>query len=278
MLNAPLLGSAALVLLAVPGAAWLAGFEFGAGRQLPSAESGAMVRFLRASLGAHAALSPASLLLVVWALRDAPGAAPLDGGVATAVLTPLLVLAIVVGLYAAAPFVAGSWSGHLVRRDGVGLGMAAVEQARERWPWLSKWIPEPSRGRLHPYAWDYLFSRMPALYVRARLRSGRWVGGYYGEHETRALAAYATSYPERPEVLLTHRIAVDAQTGDWPLDDEGNIVVRRDEGLLLSGDRIEHLKVAYPYTGGQDEEDADGAGPEAGEEALATSDEGLSER
>lgn len=125
----------------------LVGFELAAGRQLPSAESG-----------------------VVWTLRDAPGVDVIDGGVVTAALVPLLVLAVVVGLYAAVPSLAGSWSGNLVRRNGVGLGMALVERLRARDLQLAQWIPEPSRARLHPYAWDCLFFGVPVLYVRRATR------------------------------------------------------------------------------------------------------------
>lgn len=133
MLDEPLVGSAVVMLLAVPGAAWLVGFEFAAGRQLPSAESGTMVRFLRASLGAHVVLSPASLLLVVWALRDAPGVDVIDGGVVTAALVPLLALAVVVGLYAAGPFLAGS-RGRAASCAGAASGWA--------WRWSSGCAPE----------------------------------------------------------------------------------------------------------------------------------------
>lgn len=139
-------------------------------------------------------------------------------------------------------------------------------------------LPEPSTGRLHPHAWDYLFSHVPAMYVKARLRSGRWVGGYYGEHATRGIAAYASSYPERPEVFLTHLVPLDPRTGTWPVDEQGKILLHHDEGLLLSGDRVEHLEVLYPYTDADSEEEADDEGPKAPEEASQTGNGGLSQR
>ncbi|GAA1585086.1 DUF6338 family protein [Kribbella hippodromi] len=50
--------------------------------------------------------------------------------------------------------------------------------------------------RSTPTAWDHMFRSSRSCFVRARLKDGTWVGGWYGGR------SYASSYPEPAEVFL----------------------------------------------------------------------------
>lgn len=47
-----------------------------------------------------------------------------------------------------------------------------------------------------PTAWDHAFRDRRPCFVRARLKEGSWVGGWYGSR------SYASSYPQPAELLL----------------------------------------------------------------------------
>ncbi|MGH3936424.1 MAG: DUF6338 family protein [Pseudonocardiaceae bacterium] len=47
-----------------------------------------------------------------------------------------------------------------------------------------------------PTAWDHAFRDRRPCFVRARLKDGSWVGGWYGTR------SYATSYPQQAELFL----------------------------------------------------------------------------
>jgi hypothetical protein len=47
-----------------------------------------------------------------------------------------------------------------------------------------------------PTAWDYAFQSRRPCFIRARLKDGTWVGGWYGTR------SYATSYPQPAELFL----------------------------------------------------------------------------
>ncbi|MEU8340886.1 DUF6338 family protein [Spirillospora sp. NPDC048832] len=54
----------------------------------------------------------------------------------------------------------------------------------------------PARYDAGATAWDHMFRRRGSCFVRARLKDGSWVGGWYGSK------SYATSYPEPAEIYL----------------------------------------------------------------------------
>lgn len=54
----------------------------------------------------------------------------------------------------------------------------------------------PTRYDAGATAWDHMFRHRGSCFVRARLKDGSWVGGWYGSK------SYATSYPEPAELYL----------------------------------------------------------------------------
>ncbi|MFR9799565.1 DUF6338 family protein [Streptomyces sp. MS06] len=81
-----------------------------------------------------------------------------------------------------------------------------------------------------PSAWDQVFRNLPASYVRARMKDGTWVGGWYGP------ALFATAYPRPPELYL--ELA-------WEMGRDGSFVaaVHRTRGVLLNGSEFDILEI-----------------------------------
>jgi hypothetical protein len=136
---------------------------------------------------------------------------------------------------------AGPWLVHRVydRRDGWLTGVAENPRVAALTAatlliaipavaaWLTSWLG--SRGSRSTYdptptAWDWIFQRRSHCLVRARLKSGRWIGGYYGED------SYTSSYPEALDLYLQTAWAVSA-TGmfECPLEDSGGLYIRMDD-------------------------------------------------
>lgn len=75
-----------------------------------------------------------------------------------------------------------------------------------------------------PTAWDDAFKDRAHCFVRARLKSGRWVGGWYGER------SYASSYPQAADLYLQTAWDV-SPTGLFrrKLEQSSGIYIRMDE-------------------------------------------------
>ncbi|AZS74838.1 hypothetical protein GTW98_13000 [Streptomyces sp. SID8375] len=88
-------------------------------------------------------------------------------------------------------------------------------------------LSSPGRGSTYdatPTAWDSAFIHRSHCFVRARLKSGRWVGGWYGER------SYASSYPEAADLYLQTAWAVSpAGRFEHPLEQSGGIYIRMDD-------------------------------------------------
>ncbi|MGN5380489.1 DUF6338 family protein [Streptomyces lasalocidi] len=97
--------------------------------------------------------------------------------------------------------------------------------------WLTSWLG--SRGSRSTYdpiptAWDKVFQRRSHCLVRARLKSGLWVGGYYGEK------SYTSGYPEAADLYLQTTWAVSgAGLFEHPLPHSGGIYIRMDDVEFL---------------------------------------------
>ncbi|WP_037911755.1 DUF6338 family protein [Actinacidiphila yeochonensis] len=97
--------------------------------------------------------------------------------------------------------------------------------------WLTSWLS--SRGNRSTYdptptAWDRVFQRRSHCLVRARLKSGRWIGGYYGED------SFTSSYPQAADLYLQTAWAVSAAgLFEHPLERSGGLYIRMDD--------VEHL-------------------------------------
>jgi hypothetical protein len=92
-----------------------------------------------------------------------------------------------------------------------------------------------------PTAWDALFSGEPRGWVLLCLKSGRWVGGEYGED------SYAAGYPEPADLFLSAEAVVDQAKEDFVRGDDGEPIKLR-WGLLVRWDEVEYLEV-YPVGG-----------------------------
>jgi hypothetical protein len=86
----------------------------------------------------------------------------------------------------------------------------------------------PARFRPEPTAWDYIFRGRSACFVRARLKSGRWVGGWYG------LKSHAAGYPNAVDFYLESA---------WEMASDGSFVRRiQSTGLYLRMDNVEYIE------------------------------------
>lgn len=75
-----------------------------------------------------------------------------------------------------------------------------------------------------PTAWDAAFSNRSHCLVRARLKSGQWIGGWYGEK------SYTSGYPQPADLYLQSAWAL-SKTGRFerPLEQSGGLYIRMDE-------------------------------------------------
>jgi hypothetical protein len=74
------------------------------------------------------------------------------------------------------------------------------------------WVQQRRRDasyRRTPTAWDHAFQDRQPCFVRARLKDGSWVGGWYG------IRSYSTSYPQPAELFLesARRMSCDGSFG-----------------------------------------------------------------
>ncbi|WP_051754942.1 DUF6338 family protein [Kitasatospora purpeofusca] len=75
-----------------------------------------------------------------------------------------------------------------------------------------------------PTAWDAAFRQRGHCLVRVRLKSGGWIGGWYGER------SFASAYPESADLYLQTAWAVSrAGRFEHPLELSGGIHVRMDD-------------------------------------------------
>ena len=81
-----------------------------------------------------------------------------------------------------------------------------------------------------PTSWDYAFTGGGPYFVRARLRDGERVGGFFGD------GSFASSYPEVQDLYLEEA---------WRLTPDGAFVERLSgsRGLLLRRETVELLEL-----------------------------------
>lgn len=79
---------------------------------------------------------------------------------------------------------------------------------------------------------DYIFRRRSACFVRARLKSGPWVGGWYG------LRSHAAGYPNAADFYLESA---------WEMASDGSFVRRVEgTGLYLRMDNVDYIELVQP--------------------------------
>jgi hypothetical protein len=94
--------------------------------------------------------------------------------------------------------------------------------------------PDPA-----PRAWDKLFGARPDGWIRMRLKSGTWLAGAFGENED-GVRSYAAGYPEDPDLFLVDAVELDAETGEFLLDDDG-MPVSKGSSILVRWAEVEYL-------------------------------------
>ncbi|MGW4030703.1 DUF6338 family protein [Streptomyces sp. NPDC004838] len=135
-------------------------------------------------------------------------------------------------LFAERPRVVALWA--LLLFLGVPAAVAACVSYRERRHARSTYRPAPT-------AWDYVFGhradRGPG-FVRARLKDGTWVGGWYGS------TSYASGNPHSPDLYLqwSYRMGQDGSFG---------ALVEGSDGIYLRMEDVDILELvqAPPPTG-----------------------------
>jgi hypothetical protein len=214
------LAVAALALL--PGAAYTFAYEREAGAY-GIALSDRLVRFLAASAVMHALLSGCSY----WLYRHA-----IHNGDLAAGKTPLAAVQAVSMAYVALPTL-------------VGLTLGTAKKKGKRWAALLIGdAPEPR-------AWDYLWSGSPVGLVRARLKSGSWIGGYFAS-DADGRRSYASGYPEPADLYIARRGELDQSTGTFAVDDDGHALLFP-TGLLVRWDEIEVLDITHDLVAAEGE-------------------------
>ena len=113
-----------------------------------------------------------------------------------------------------------------------------VRVCKRIWGGITKWIIDPIKR-----AWDYLFESELVGWVRMRMKSGVWIGGVFGGVDGRP--SYTAGYPEQQDLFLTAMIDVDPETGEFPVDEDGDIV-HRPGGVLVRWEEIEYLQFVEP--------------------------------
>ena len=123
---------------------------------------------------------------------------------------------------------------------GVLLGYLSKQHAFKRW--LSP--------RRHPSAWDYLFGEEKAAFVRCRLNTGEWVGGFFTlEHWTSDENTYAPartpSYVgtdgESFDLFISDGVYLDQDTGE-PLWEDSDRMARTHTGILVEQPNVAYLE------------------------------------
>ncbi len=108
--------------------------------------------------------------------------------------------------------------------------------------WLAgwRWVRLLTRPAPASRAWDYFFSAGPQGYLRAKLKSGPWVGGFYGTR-TDGRQSYAAGYPAEQDLLIARRVDIDPATGIFLLNEAEQPRVS-DAALLVRWSELELLE------------------------------------
>jgi Family of unknown function (DUF6338) len=146
------------------------------------------------------------------------------------------------------PREAGLWG--LVLFLGIPAAAAAAVSWLERRRTRSLYRPIPT-------AWDYMLSRATSSrFVRARLKDGTWIGGWYGSR------SYSSGYPNYPDIYLQWAYEMNA-------DGSFGAPIERTAGVYLRLDNIDVLELV---------DHADAVGPDGEEHPDEQSRPGVERR
>jgi hypothetical protein len=200
------------VLAVLPGALYVWGLE----RQLGGSGihlADRPLRFIGYSAAFHALLWP-----VDWWLY---GVVRRDGGLVASRPVPAALWAVPIA-FVLLPFLAGR-----------AVGAGATRKRR--------WAVALAGGRRTPRAWDRFFSSRPSGWIRVKLKSGSWVGGYFSDRPDLD-ESYAAKQPgEQSDFYLGMQAWIDPASGDFEHDEFGSIILRG-SGMLIRWDEVEYLE------------------------------------
>ncbi len=123
-------------------------------------------------------------------------------------------------------------TGFVVVPYALGWGMGWLTA---RSPRRMRWLLGENRT---PTAWDHLFEQRAIGVLRCRLRSGRWVGGLYIEHEP--VTSYAAIDEDDRDLYLARAILFHQETAAPVLRD--GVPVETRGGILLQRRDVESLE------------------------------------
>lgn len=199
----------------LPGALYVLAFERSVGGSWGVNLSDRITRFLVVSAVLHVLVAPLTAYVVrSYVLRDQPLTnAQLPSGLWLAMLAYVIV-----------PIAAGSL---------VGVGVNAD----------AGWA-RPLAGRApQPRAWDFVWGSEPSATVRLRLKSGAWVAGVYGRTPD-GRRPFAGGFPEPGDLYLPRTAAVDPDSGEYLVADDGSPLLQ-DAAILVRWDEIEYLVLDF---------------------------------
>jgi uncharacterized protein DUF6338 len=210
----------ALVLVVLPGAIYLWGFEREAGKWAIGI-SDTLLRFVAASAIFQALYAAPLYLLYERYVHDEvsrSGTAVFENPLSDGHVPSWL--ALVPLAYVGLPAALGTLVGRSVRSErAVAQRFARIMAGRN-----------PA-----PRAWDDLFAGRPSGTVRARLKvDSSWVGGLFGED------SYAAGYPEEPQDLLLQQSYKMSADGSF-VEEDGDFVVIGSR-LLIRFEEIDVLE------------------------------------
>ena len=112
------------------------------------------------------------------------------------------------------------------------LGVAVAENK----PWAVRLAGE-NRA---PLAWDHLFGTSAEGFIRCRLHSGRWVGGYYGGESPDKPKSYASVDPNNLDIYIGCAFEFEQKSGTPILKDDEYVLIGG--GILIKWADIETLE------------------------------------
>lgn len=129
-------------------------------------------------------------------------------------------------IYVGAPIAAGTF-------------VAIAKRSDKRWLGWSRFIVGPAP---EPRAWDYVWQLDQDAVIRMRLKSGRWLAGYFATVGSAGTKSWASGYGEDHEDLfLANQIRIDPTTGDFLYTEEGLFDRLDGIGLLVRWDDVEYF-------------------------------------
>ena len=103
------------------------------------------------------------------------------------------------------------------------------------------WAIALTGRRRAPRAWDSFFSAGPTGWVRMKLKSGTWVGGFFIDKPGSGTSYAAQQHAGEQDIYLAIQAVVDPVTGGFATNESGSAIARG-SGMLIRWDEVEYLE------------------------------------